>query len=503
MVVDNPIFPGISEPGTTGDGVSVENRYLEDRTLVYVDRDPTNDPTQVTGARVVPSDLNFGADVVVNVAGKAGRVITSLSDIHQWTVTGWTKVQGQVPSAASDYHNLEISVPLGTIGMNPTITPETYVVTTDWRKNYDDTQPYSNRGPTASTVYAEERSVAPDTVMLGDTNVPIIRIDLENREETPAEITDVRALLIGSATEADIDSIRLWTGDRVFNTFDPERFTEVSEGNTWTGRDVIVDLATPVVVRPLDTLSLILTVDISPTATTLLWFDLHVLAERGLMASGDVIATGIHDDYRLVRIWNTTGGRFTSTIGINEVYWKVDRQGSTQYETDKWIELVNPTGSNVDLDGWTLEIDVSQQSYVIKYFGSSDSISGSSSSVGTKVWFPDETLNTTLYLKKDAALYLRDDTGTTISYVLVGNTQKGYSWSRYRVQGSDEPHGSATANGASWYTEDTPTPNARNDEIPEFSDIVYPLMGTLVVYAVVRRRSTGRSRSEQSVPAPA
>ena len=51
--------------------------------------------------------------------------------------------------------------------------------------------------------------------------------------------------------------------------------------------------------------------------------------------------------------------------------------------------------------------------------------------------------------------------------------------------------------------EDTKTPNGPNDEIPEFSDIVYPLMGTLVVYAVIRRRSTGRSRGEEKSPTPA
>ena len=53
-----------------------------------------------------------------------------------------------------------------------------------------------------------------------------------------------------------------------------------------------------------------------------------------------------------------------------------------------------------------------------------------------------------------------------------------------------------------WYEEDTPTPDAQNDEIPEFSDIIYPLMGTLVVYAVIRRRSTGRSRGEETLPTP-
>ncbi|NIP35751.1 MAG: hypothetical protein GWN18_12350, partial [Thermoplasmata archaeon] len=273
LVVDNPTFPGISELGGGGAGEPVQNRYLEDRTVIYVDRDPTFDLAQVTGARVYPGKPTFGADIAINIAGKAGIVIPSLSSIHQWTVTGWQEITGQKPSAASDFHRLECQVPLGVLGINPTVTPETYFVTTDWRGNYDDTQPYANRGPTASKVFAEEMSVAPDTVKRGEDDVPILRIDLENREEAPAEVTDVRALLIGSATDEDIDAVRLWTGDRVFNHFDPLRFVQVSTGNTWEGRDLLIELDGPVVVPAFDTLSLFVTVDISPTATTLQWFD--------------------------------------------------------------------------------------------------------------------------------------------------------------------------------------------------------------------------------------
>ncbi|NIP34561.1 MAG: hypothetical protein GWN18_06425, partial [Thermoplasmata archaeon] len=126
------------------------------------------------------------------------------------------------------------------------------------------------------------------------------------------------------------------------------------------------------------------------------------------------------------------------------------------------------------------------------------SLSGSSGTVTTKVFWPDQNES---WLKKNADLYLRDDTGATVSYVKVGSTSKGESWSRYRVQGSDEPHGSSATTG-DWYQEDTPTPEAKNDEIPEFSDIIYPLVGTLAVYAVMRRRGTGRSRGEETAPAP-
>jgi len=465
-----------------------------------VDRDPTNDPQQVTGARVVPGDPTFGADALINIAGKAGRVITSLSDMHQWTVAGWQEIQGQTPSAASDFHRLEVQVPLGTIGMNPSHTPETYFYTTDWRGNYDDTQPYANRGPTASSVFVEERSVAPDTVKRGDENVPMLRLDLENREEAPAEITEIYVLLEGTATENEIDTIRLWTGDRVFNNFDEERFEQVSKGNTWNGRNVLVDLTHNIVVNPYDTLSLFVTVDISETATTLLWFDVYVLAGKGIISSSSVIATEIHDSYNLVRIWNTTGGRFDNTIGINEVKTYEDDFGSGDLNTKKWIELVNPTNGTVDIGSWTLEYSQGATYKVLYTFSSSATFTaGPGGDTSYMIVYPTANLKK---LVNGTHLYLKDDTGSTVSYILVGTTDFGETHSRYRVQGSDEPHGSSPTLG-SWYIEDTPTPNARNDEIPEFSDIIYPLMGTLVVYAVVRRRSTGRSRDERTAPAPA
>jgi hypothetical protein len=76
--------------------------------------------------------------------------------------------------------------------------------------------------------------------------------------------------------------------------------------------------------------------------------------------------------------------------------------------------------------------------------------------------------------------------------VTLGTPDFKESYARYRKQGSDEPTGTRT--GGAWYEEDTPSPRARNDEIPEFSDIVYPVLATLITVAVVRRRHTAKAR---------
>jgi hypothetical protein len=386
--------------------------------------------------------------------------------------------------------------------MNPTQTPETYFVTTDWRGNYDDTQPYANRGPTSSRVFAQETSVAPFDVMRGWSDVPMLRIDLENREEAPVEITGVYAQLLGSATESEFDAIRLWTGDRVINHFDPERFSEISSGNAWFDDQVRIELRDTIIVEPFDTLSMFLTVDIAPTATTLLWFDLMVLVEKGIITSSEVVATQIHDIYNMVRIWNTTGGRYTNTVGINEVYPRPDSTGSGNDETKEWIELINPTSSNVDLDGWSLRKLVGFTYQAIYTFSGTTTITSSYGKL--VVYLGDDTVGDNwINVSDKIALFNDDSTPVDVSRVaLDGSIAVGESYAAYRKVGSSEPTGTTGYNSI-WYDEDTPTPNANNDEIPEFSDIIFPLMGTVMVYAVVRRRSTGKSRGDQTVPSAA
>jgi hypothetical protein len=392
-------------------------------------------------------------------------------------------------------------VPLGTLGINPTVTPETYFVTTDWRGNYDDTQPYANRGPTASKVFAQERSVAPHDVMRGWSDVPMLRIDLENREEAPVEITHVYAQVIGTATQDDLDSVRLWTGDRVYNHLDPERFEEMSSGNVWYEGKVRIELRDTVVVRPFDTLSMYITVDISPTATTLTWFDLMVLVERGIISSSEVVATEIHDVYNLVRIWNTTGGRYTDTVGINEIYARPDSSGSGNDETLEWVELINPTSSDVDLNGWSIRKFVGFGTIPLYEFTSSTVITKNYGFV--QVYLGDDSSGDNWINASDRIL-LFDNASTPqpVAGTTIGSVSIGESWAAYRKVGSSEPTG-GNAYASVWYVEDTPTPKANNEEIPEFQDIVYPLMGTLAVYAVIRRRSTFRSRPEGATPSHA
>ena len=471
---------------------------MEDRTVIFVDRDPTFDPTEVTGARLGPDEPLFGADFMIDIAGKAGRVIPALSSMSQYVKgQGWRELTGQSVSAAADFHNLEAQVSLATIGLNPSVTPNTFIYTTDWRGNYDNIQPYSNRGPTASKVFAEERSVAPDTVLRGQENVPILRIDLENREEDPVEIEEVYTTIVGTVAENDIDAIRLWKGGPEAEIFDQAAFQEVSKGNVWYENRVKLEPEDGLAVEPLSASTFFVTVDISETATTLTWFDLWVLKDNGLITSSELVVGSFHSNYKLVRVWNQTGGRFNSTIGINEVFYSIDTSSSDKLENTRWVEFVNPTGSSVDLEDWTLQIQLGFTNYEIWNGSDTESITGSSSSYGYLVVY---ITNYTGLLKSGANLFLYDDSQNPVSYVSVGSTTTGKSWARWTKAGSKEPTGD-TAMGGLWYLEDVPSPWKQNDAIPEYSDIIYPLMGTLIAYGVVRRRSVGeRKKDPQSRP---
>ena len=145
LVVDNPAFPSFDTPHG-GSGPAPDHMYLQDRAVIYIDRDPSNDPRLVTGVRVVAERPNFGADFYLDIAGKFGRVLPQLSRLYEFRLNvGWTEVTGFAISAATDFSSLETKVPLITLGMSPAVTPQVHFITTDWRGNYDETVVHTNR----------------------------------------------------------------------------------------------------------------------------------------------------------------------------------------------------------------------------------------------------------------------------------------------------------------------------------------------------------------------
>jgi hypothetical protein len=458
LIVQTPIRPG--PPGPAGPpGPLVEHLYLEDRTLIYIDADPA------TGIRVSP---DVRADYYIDIWGKFGQVLGSrLLSLEDGR---WQEATGVNVPVGLDRDELEVKVAMGgVVDIDPSGEFKTFFITTDWSGNRDEAES-TGRAVEGSRIYASETSVAPESVRRGETNVPILRIDLENREALPVEVIEVYAALLGTIPPEDLVAVRLWQADRGVEGFMEADSVEVSAGSSWEGLDVLVGLHRPLVVGPYGAVSLFLTVDISASATTLNWFDLWVLNVEGLVTWSEIILEDVHDSNKLVRVWNSTGGRHDVTnLAINEFYPNPASGGQ------EWVELINPTTGNINLDDYEIRVKPKGQKIetTIHTFGSSDNIAKDN---GIAVW------NTgTNEIPAAGTIYLYDALGGQVDAIRYNTIPSQNSMARFRdAQGDPQDN-------LHLYTTDSPTKGTQN-EIPEFTDIVFPAVGTLVLFTIVRRR---------------
>jgi hypothetical protein len=305
----------------------------------------------------------------------------------------------------------------------------------------------------------------------------MLRIDLENRGAVGAEVGSVRATLAGTLAPSGIEAVRLWTGARDAGAFDQAACAPVAVSSPWEGRTALITPSVPVVVGPGEAVSLWLTVDVAAGATTVDWFDLWVLAEGGLGTAAEVLVDEVHGSYTLVRVWNATGGgryNVITHICINEFY---PNPGTGQVE---WVELINPTSSNIDLDGWYVDYFVTGQGYkTVLTFDSSDDIDGG---LTIKAWDTDGTND----IGDSGTLYLFDSGGNIkdgIRYDSVGS-QKSLARS---CTEDDEPTDLL-------YTTSSPTKGTSNALVPEFGTVAGPALVTVVAFALVRRRAASPGR---------
>jgi hypothetical protein len=228
---------------------------------------------------------------------------------------------------------------------------------------------------------------------------------------------------------------------------------------------------------PMSAVSLFLTVDISETATTLLWFDLWVLNVYGLLTPSSLVFGDIHDEYQLIRIWNVSGGRAdVTTLVINEVYPTPTGKGG---DNNEWFEIINPTAGNINLNGYYLTVTHGSATTTIYTFGVGDSIDGDNTILARDLGTDD--------IKNNDVVSFYDSTGTLLDSVTISSALKGRSHARYRDVDLDPQD--------VWYVDQTPTEGTDNDLIPEFKDIVYPIVSTLIIFSIVRRRSKPKHKA--------
>jgi hypothetical protein len=217
--------------------------------------------------------------------------------------------------------------------------------------------------------------------------------------------------------------------------------------------------------------------DVSRTAATVDWFDLWVLNVRGLETWADVVYSQVHDSYRLVRVWNESGGRSVVThIAINEIY------PNPASGDNEWFELINPTGNDISLSGWHITATpLGGGNDTIRNFTASDKVEGNRT---VKAWNADGPGS----IPDKGQVYLYDTNWVArdwLRYLTSVGAQNPLA--RYRDE-SDNPL-------TDLYNTLSPTKGTKNALIPEYDSVMAPLLATVVMLAIARRARTGKARA--------
>lgn len=146
----------------------------------------------------------------------------------------------------------------------------------------------------------------------------------------------------------------------------------------------------------------------------------------------------------------------SSTIIISEVAW----MGNASSSASEWIELANSTSSSINLDEWTLTIEMISASSTISLVGILDPLGYFLLERSDDASAPDVTgdfFYTGSLSNEGALLTLRDPSGAIIDQVGAINSP----W-----PAGDNTTKKTMQKGEGWYTA-TPTPKAQNQKDPE------------------------------------
>jgi hypothetical protein len=281
------------------------------------------------------------------------------------------------------------------------------------------------------------------------------------------EVRGIELRRDGTAKETDITAVRLTldaNGDGVFARTDPE----IASAVTFTdGKAVFA--GTPLLkVTPGVRTIVFVSIDVSPSATLYTTFGVRASLINSSADSVNFVNTRPTSDI----VFAKTGGRWSTItyIAINEIHYDSNKKID-------WVEIINPTSSSINLDGWVLEY-YSSPSWTDFYTFPDVSISSGNGLKVATIGTPSVSSGTNIRLTDGT--YVKDTvTGPSVS-------TGGYSYARYR-DSNDNPTDT-------WYEDSSPTSGTKNLLIPEFSDIAYPLVGLMAIFMIVRTSNYRKKR---------
>ncbi len=311
-----------------------------DIAIIYLDTD--QDP--MTGLTF--PGFKFGADYMVLIEGKAGLILSSkLYKFAAQVTINWQEVKVEVP-AANDRFRMETQVSRSAMGLDPYARVDAFFVMTDWQDDLDmsDTVLYGNRGD----LQVRAINIIPDSILYGTADVPLMGIELQSSEDIVLlGLTFERA---GNATDLDTGSVHIYldNGDRIFNALD--RTVALADSQFVKGT-VNLTLDTPLVVQNGVTIMLFLASDFT------LLGDKHVIGvtlDKAMVRSSAGQVLGTFPMATILAIISSTSIR-SNNFGINlrdnaiDAAWGNIGANSEGYVNDDWASERRqlPGGSNI------------------------------------------------------------------------------------------------------------------------------------------------------------
>ena len=462
---------------------------------IYLDTD--QDPATGFGL----DGLKFGADYLVQIEGKAGLILSS--KLYKYTALAqdpWQEVKTVVP-AATDWAKLETQVQRSALGLDEYARIDAYFVMSDWKDNSDssDTILLGNRG----SLQARAVSIMPDTVVYGTADVALVGLELRASEDVVLRgLTYARS---GNATDMDTGAVHIYldNGDNIFNALD--MVTALASGQFVQGvADLTLD--PPFIVQGGVTVLLFVAGDFT------IYGNHHTigvtLEKNGIRSTAkDVIGT-----FPMATAQATIGstGIRSNNYSINFLDGRIDnnwgRIGANNegYVWDDWaIERRRlPNGSNIrDVeicdDGKWLNFHVRMRgnlaSNVHVYIDTNvdgtadyDLIYDRANAVVKLYQYVNNAWNLVALVVKDRYDLVGVDLelGIEFNYLNLGQGQT----IKYQVRTEEDtiPGGNyidvapGILNNPGW--------SGNYVTLPEFKDIIIPIIGTIVAFGLVRNR---------------
>jgi hypothetical protein len=424
-----------------------------------------------TGFPVYGADnqVVMGAEYCAMVAGKNGQWIPSASKVFRWQ-GGWVDA-GLGLSAAAGGRKLELAV----VGIALAANHKALAIAEDWTENADRLdQPIvgNGRGRDTTVLTAGEVDISHHAVMVGTVNNPMFRMEMA-ADGGPISVTGIEIQRDGTAPDSDITGVHLTMAAGASAM--PSRTDRVVAGAVGFVNGTARFSGEPLFnVTPGETAVLFVSIDVSPTAELDSTFGAGVFSIKSSAKAVEIHIAKATKDV----IFSRTGGRGTNQVVLNEV---AKASGNVD-----WIEIWNPTASQitdwtVSAYGWYWGGDPPGQIWGTWTYTITSLDAGKYVAISPSYTIPWGNTIT-----------LKDSGGTQKDTVTPNSISDGHSWARYV-----DTDGNPMDPPGNWFDASLPTKEAKNPTIPEFSDIMFPLIGIIAVFVVLRNTGGGRVRRKR------